>query len=101
MKKSSSMARLEPSQFAGPSGEFSLLAKLPKIESKKHIEYDQPPLPTLPFPRVVGKDTISPFPSSQDPNVIRSILAQYRSPALLEGRSDFGTSQVLSHLKLE
>lgn len=77
------------------------MAKLPKIESKKHIEYEHPPLPTIPFPRVVGKDTIAPFPSSQDPGVIKSILAQYRSPALLEGKSDLGASQILSQLKNE
>ena len=36
--------------------------KLPELQSKKHA--DNMPMPTLPFPRVLGKDVISPFPSS-------------------------------------
>lgn len=41
-------------------------AKLPVIQSRRHLDISQTPLPTLPFPRVLGKDIISPFPGSQD-----------------------------------
>jgi len=41
-------------------------AKLPQIQTRRHIDFSQTPLPTLPFPRVLGKDVISPFPGSQD-----------------------------------
>jgi hypothetical protein len=52
-------------------------AKLPSINSRKHLDLSNMALPTLPFPRQLGKDIISPFPGSQDHQVLKRIIAQH------------------------
>lgn len=58
-------------------------AKMPIVQTKRHIDLSQTPLPALPFPRVLGKDIISPFPGSQDHSVLKRIIAQQQVQAMV------------------
>ena len=78
MRKTPSASKLTPiAGFEGPKNS-SMRARLPVIHSKRHIDISQTPLPTLPFPRVLGKDVISPFPGSQDHQALKRIIAQHQ-----------------------